>query len=47
MAKSGDFEYGDRLYPRMQILTAEELLDGKLFNTPFSMIKKFNQAHIL
>ncbi len=40
MAKSGDFEYGDRLYPRMQIRTAEELLDGKLFNTPFSMGKR-------
>ncbi len=40
MTEAGDFEYDGRLYPRMQILTVEELLDGKLFNTPFSMGKR-------
>ncbi len=40
MAKAGDFEYGGRLYPKMQIITAEELLNGKVFNTPFAMGKR-------
>ncbi len=40
MAESGDYEYDGRLYPKMQILTVQELLDGKVFNTPFSMGKR-------
>ena len=40
MAEVGDFEYDGRLYPKIQILTVQELLDGKLFKTPFSMGKR-------
>ncbi len=40
MAEAGDYEYENRLYSRMQILTVQELLDGKLFDTPFSMGKR-------
>ena len=40
MTKAGDLEYGGRLYSKMQILTVQEILDGKRFDTPFLMGKR-------
>lgn len=34
MAEAGDLEVDGRLYPRMQMLTAAEILDGAKFDTP-------------
>ena len=34
MAEAGDLQVGDPLYPRLQLLSIPEILDGKRFNTP-------------
>ena len=34
MAEEGDLPVGDTLYPRMQMLSIPEILDGKRFKTP-------------
>ncbi len=34
MARAGDIEIMGRKYPRMQLLTVEEMLNGKKFDTP-------------
>ena len=34
MAEAGDLSVGDALYPRMQMLSIPEILDGKRFKTP-------------
>ncbi len=40
MAEAGDYEFSGHLYSRMQILTVQELLKDKRFDTPFSMGKR-------
>jgi hypothetical protein len=34
MAEAGDLRVDDTLYPRLQMLSIPELLDGKRFKTP-------------
>jgi len=34
IADAGSFDVGGRLYPRMQILSVPEILEGKRFDTP-------------
>ena len=36
-AKGGTYFYGGRDYPRLQIRTIQDLLDGKWFDTPSSV----------
>ena len=46
MAAAGDMEVLGRLYPRMQILTVQEILDGKRFDTPGAVGRASGQAVI-
>ena len=34
MAEAGDLRVGDTLYPRMQLLSIPEILEGKRFESP-------------
>ena len=46
MASSGDMEVLGKPYPKMQVLTIQEILDGKLFNTPGAVGRSSGQAMI-
>ena len=44
MAEAGDYELMGMSYPRMQILTVSEILDGKRFKTPHLATSSDNQT---
>ena len=44
MAEAGDYELMGMSYPRMQILTVSEILDGKRFKTPNLATSSDNQT---
>ena len=46
MAESGDYELMGISYPRMQILTVSEILDGKRFKTPNLATSSDNQTSL-
>ena len=46
MASAGDLEVHGRPYPRMQVLTATDILDGKRFDTPSVVGRGSPQRHL-
>ena len=47
MADAGDLEIRGMPYPRMQVLTVREILDGKRFDTPTVAGRKGLQPSLL
>ena len=47
MASAGDLEVGRRTYPKMQILSVEEILEGKIFDTPHALGRRQSDQHEL
>ncbi|MDE0159546.1 MAG: hypothetical protein OXI02_04760 [Candidatus Dadabacteria bacterium] len=47
MGEAGDLEIFGAKFPRMQMLTVQEILDGKRFVTPFPQGKRDRQMPLL
>ncbi len=47
MAEAGDLEVYGKQFPRMQMLTVEEIIEGKRFETPFPQGKRDRQMALL
>ena len=47
MAEAGDLEVYGKQFPRMQMLTVQEIIEGKRFETPFPQGKRDRQMALL
>ena len=46
MASAGDLEVHGKPYPRMQVRTVEDILDGQLFDTPSAVGRGSSQGSL-
>ncbi len=47
IASAGELEVHGRMYPKMQVLTVEEILEGKSFDTPSVVGRGSSQTTLL